>query len=263
MTFVDAHAAHTVVAAVDAPLIVPSDEGRRPCEAQVGQLFGRFNAGAYPANRSNPSFSPEPRGARLAGRLSWELDPEVRPAAGRRMCIEVYPHPAMIVLFALDTVIPYKAKRGRELLDLKDAYRRLLGHLETTCGPVLQLTGSALWRRLRSVTEAAVRKSELDAVEDEIDAIFCAYLAYLWATEPDRLMVLGDVTSGYIVTPAPAPTGATKSPGPISEVRLAEAPTKGQEELRAAFRQAVPRLTDHEVEALVRVAVEAGTQPPG
>jgi hypothetical protein len=54
------------VAAVDAPLVVPNETGRRPCEALVGQWFARFGAGAYPANRGNPCFLPQPRGARLA-----------------------------------------------------------------------------------------------------------------------------------------------------------------------------------------------------
>ena len=64
-----------LVAAVDAPLVVPNLTGRRPCEAQVSAAFGRFFAGAYPANRANPAFAPEPRGARLARRFGWSIDP--------------------------------------------------------------------------------------------------------------------------------------------------------------------------------------------
>ena len=60
-----------LVAAVDAPLVVPNLTGRRPCEAQVSAAFGRFFAGAYPANRANPLFADEPRGARLARRFGW------------------------------------------------------------------------------------------------------------------------------------------------------------------------------------------------
>jgi predicted RNase H-like nuclease len=63
----------------------------------------------------------------------------VLDSTGRRVCIEVYPHPAMVSLFPLDYVIPYKIKPGRDLPALTVAYRRLLDHLEGTCGAVLRL----------------------------------------------------------------------------------------------------------------------------
>lgn len=208
VAFVDRHATDTVVGAVDAPLIVSNETGRRPCEALVGQYFGRFGAGAYPANRSNPNFSPQPRGARLAAELGWQMDPSAAPGIGRRVCIEVYPHPAMVSLFPLDYVIPYKIKSGRELPALKDAHRRLLDHLEATCGALLRLDDSTRWRALRSTAAGAARKSELKAIEDEIDAIFCAYLAWLWATDRGQMVVFGDYATGYIVTPTPPPATA-------------------------------------------------------
>jgi predicted RNase H-like nuclease len=204
--FVERFATGTLVAAVDAPLVVPNETGRRSCEAEVGRLFGRYHAGAHPANRGNRMFVPEPRGARLAARFGWELDPAVRPAAGRKVCIEVYPHPAMVSLFALDRVIPYKRKRHRDVPDLRHAYARLLHNIETTCGAVLALPESPRWRDLRAAAAAATRKRDLAQIEDEVDAIFCAYLAWLWATHPDRMTVLGDLATGYIVTP-PAPPG--------------------------------------------------------
>jgi predicted RNase H-like nuclease len=207
VAFVSRHGTDTLVAAVDAPLVVPNETGRRPCEALVGQLFGRFGAGAYPANRGNPTFVPEPRGARLAARLGWEMDPSVTPEDGRRVCLEVYPHPAMVSLFPLDYVIPYKIKSGRDLPALTVAYRRLLDHLEDTCGAALRLADSTRWGVLRSTAAGAARKSELDAIEDEIDAIFCAYLAWLWATDRGQMTVLGDFATGYIVTPTPPPPG--------------------------------------------------------
>ena len=35
--------------AIDAPLIVPNAEGRRKCEALVGQFFRKYDAGAHPS----------------------------------------------------------------------------------------------------------------------------------------------------------------------------------------------------------------------
>jgi len=92
--FVSSSTAEALVAAVDAPLIVPNETGRRPCEAEIGELFARFGAGAYPANRSNPAFYPEPRGARLARSMGWDMDPNTRPGQGNKSasrCIPTQP----------------------------------------------------------------------------------------------------------------------------------------------------------------------------
>jgi predicted RNase H-like nuclease len=199
--FVQRHAPADCVVAIDAPLIVPNETGRRTAEALIGQRFGRFGASAYPANRTNPLFRP-PRGAVLAEDLALDMDPARAPVPGRRTCIEVYPHPAMVALFELDYVIPYKAKQGRDLDALKAAYERLLTGIQQACSGTLRLDDSRRWDELCILARSASRKSELKAIEDEIDAIFCAYLAWLWAEHGlTACEVLGDVTTGYIVTP--------------------------------------------------------------
>ena len=37
--------------AIDAPLVVPNATGQRPVDRLVTRQYGRFHAGAYPANR--------------------------------------------------------------------------------------------------------------------------------------------------------------------------------------------------------------------
>ncbi len=198
-----------VVAAVDAPLVVPNLTGRRACEAEVSAAFRRYSAGAYPANRSNPLFAHEPRAARLARRFGWGIDPATPVTSSTTLALEVYPHPAMVALFGLDTVIPYKLKVGRELPDLRASYTRLLDHLEATCGALMDLPGNGRWAQLRAVAAGATRKSELGRIEDEVDAILCAYLAWMWVHERASLTVWGDVREGYIVTPFPPHPDAT------------------------------------------------------
>lgn len=205
--FVAAHASGApVVAAVDAPLIVPNETGRRPCEAELARRFGRFHAAAHPSNRSRPWMQPEPRGARLAQRFGWSVDPGVRPSSGAGVAIEVYPHPAMVVLFGLDRVIPYKQKPGRDLDALRAAHIALADHMEAAFGDRLGLASSPRWAELRAGVATATRKVELGRVEDEVDAIVCAYLAWLWANEPERMEVIGDVDAGYVVVPCPSPS---------------------------------------------------------
>lgn len=251
--FVHHNAPSECVVAVDAPLIVPNETGRRTAEALVGELFGRYGASAYPANRTNPLFCP-PRGARLAQELGLDMDPAVAPGQGRRVCIEVYPHPAMVAMFDLDYVIPYKGKKGRDLDALKVAYERLIAGIEAACAGTLRLAESPRWTELCSLARGASRKSELEAIEDEIDAIFCAYLAWLWANEGlAACEVLGDVTTGYIVTPR-LRDGARPPGRPLRPSAPASANADHSARLEHAFRQAVPHLTDDEIRRLVKVA---------
>ena len=175
----------------------------------MSAAFRRYSAGAYPANRSNPLFAPEPRAARLARRFGWHIDPATPVSSSTALALEVYPHPAMVALFGLETVIPYKLKSGRELPALRAAYERLLDHLEATCGALMDLPGNDRWAQLRAVAAGATRKSELGRIEDEVDAILCAYLAWMWVHERASLTVWGNVREGYIVTPFPPRPDAT------------------------------------------------------
>jgi predicted RNase H-like nuclease len=217
--FVARHSPGDTVAAIDAPLVVPNRTGMRPCEAQVTREFGPYHAGAYPANRANPHFDP-PRGEVLADRFGWVTDPDVRPGPGVSVAIEVYPHPAMVVLFGLARVLPYKARPGRDVDALRAAFGALLGHLERVCGDRLGLARSARWAEIRHGVAVARRKSELRLLEDEIDAVVCAHLAWSWGRGDPAMRVLGDGRSGYIVVPGvppvpPAQRVRTGSPGSV------------------------------------------------
>jgi len=196
---------HASVVAIDAPLVVPNETGQRECERHVAKLFGRYNAGAYPANRRNPLFAPEPRGARLATRFGWDLNPGSSSSAGHSVAIEVYPHPAMVALFGLSTVIPYKSKKGRNLESRRASFDLLLDHIERGCGEQLQLDLSERWDEIRAIVGSAKQQAQLERIEDEIDAIFCAHLAWMWDTQRSRMTILGDFETGYIVIPADPP----------------------------------------------------------
>ncbi len=193
---------HPVVVAVDAPLIVTNESGRRVCEALITKAYSRFHAGAYPSNLGNPIFNP-PRGGALAGRLGWSLDPDHIPTTHTPVCIEVYPHPAMVALFSLGTVLPYKSRPHRTVEMRRAAFGTLVEKLETLTP--LRLTSNARWAELRSVVGSATRPVDLKNAEDEIDAIFCAHLAWLWQHDRSALQVYGSLAEGFIVAP-PAPT---------------------------------------------------------
>lgn len=113
--------------AIDAPLIVANATGNRPAEAALNKDFARFDAGAHPSNTGKPEFREQPRGARIAARLGLDINPR----SGRaRRAIEVYPHPATVVLFRLGRTLKYKNKPGRSLDQLRSELIVLFALLE-------------------------------------------------------------------------------------------------------------------------------------
>ena len=196
--WLDRAARTPVVVAIDAPLVVTNATGQRPCERMVSKQFGRFGASCHTSNLGRPWFDP-PRGAALADRQGWDMDAVGVSSEQRPVAIEVYPHPAMVALFALDGVIPYKGKAGRSVDFRRSAFRDLIGHMNEL--RPLELGTSDRWGVLGSAVDLASRQVDLDRIEDEIDAIFCAHLAWLWHHDRDAMQVFGDRATGSIVTP--------------------------------------------------------------
>lgn len=186
------------VVAFDAPLVVTNATGQRPAEAALNRDFRRFEAGAHPSNTTKPEFAGGPRAARLARALRLDMDP--RSSAGRR-AIEVYPHPATVVLFRLTRTLKYKAKPGRDLEGLKAELLLLMEGLADAAVP-MRVAGHDGWTALRAQVLAARRKSELRRAEDPVDAVVCAYVALYSHRRPDAVTIYGDVASGCIVTPS-------------------------------------------------------------
>ncbi|MEJ7832536.1 MAG: DUF429 domain-containing protein [Nocardioides sp.] len=202
--------------AIDAPLIVTNPTGSRAAEKALGKDFRRFDAGAHPANTGKPEFADGTRGARVSGLLGLDMNPR----SGRsRRAIEVYPHPATIVLFGLARILKYKHKQGRELELLRSELLVLMAHVESI------VTTDVTWSGLRQQVETATRKSQLRVVEDQVDAVLCAYVALFVDRWPERTTTYGDFATGYIVTPTLEPTlgepGVTDPPARPDGVRAA------------------------------------------
>jgi predicted RNase H-like nuclease len=188
------------IVAIDAPLIVNNPEGFRTAETAYNRDFQRFDAGAYPANTGNTLFDP-PRGAVLAAALDLDMDPASK---SNRRAIEVYPHPATIVLFELEKTLKFKkglfGERQRELLKLMTLVEGL-----DDASPRLRANRSVAWVELRRRVEAATKLAQLDRDEDPVDAVLCAYIALYWYSRPDDVTIYGDFETGYILTPSLPP----------------------------------------------------------
>jgi predicted RNase H-like nuclease/ppGpp synthetase/RelA/SpoT-type nucleotidyltranferase len=208
--------------AIDAPLVVKNEKGNRPAEAALNKDFARFDAGAHPSNTAKPELAGTPRGAALCQALGLDMNPR----SGRsRRAIEVYPHPATVALFRLGRTLKYKHKAGRDLELLRTELLALMGFLEglPEADPPLHLGED--WHELRRLVETATRKSELRVVEDQVDAVVCAYVALFVARRPGSTTTYGDLGTGYIVTPtlpadlAPSPRPPKPQAAPADPVR--------------------------------------------
>jgi predicted RNase H-like nuclease len=180
--------------AIDQPICVANESGCRPVEADLARaLMADFGCGAHSSNLSNPCWVP---GARI-----WDLlrklaengychNPMRIPAAeDGRHYFECYPHPAIVGLFDLDHILKYKIRRRTAR-----AWQQLLRLLQglASADPPITNVGSFVTERLAQNQDN----------ENKLDAIICAYVAaYWWKYGTERSTMIGDATTGYIVTP--------------------------------------------------------------
>ncbi|MBA2695507.1 MAG: DUF429 domain-containing protein [Actinobacteria bacterium] len=253
--------------AIDAPLIVVNPTGTRPGEAALNRDFARFDAGAHPANTGKPEFAGVPRGARLARAMHLDMDPR----SGReRRAIEVYPHPATVMLFGLGRTLKYKQKPGRTLAALREALLELMRRIEglADAPTPLQVRDHPDWCELRRRVETAQRKSDLRKVEDPVDAVLCAYLARYADQHPEGVTTYGDYATGYIVTPT-LPAGQRPEPRVPKQPSVTAAPAPGTGDVGpdlvhsavqayAALHPAVIAATTAYVELVTTLLDEAG-----
>jgi len=188
--------------AVDAPTLIPNESGMRLPDKLTHQHFGRYHAGCYPANLKRPfaqrtinlGLSLEKRGFQHADTIN--------PRQKGRYQIEVFPHPAMVNLFQLPRILKYKKGRLGDrkigLNQLRDYIFGVLPHLE----PALNLSNIADYTALTIDFENLSGK-QTKAVEDQLDGLICAYIgAYWWYWGSAKNLVLGDISTGYIVVPS-------------------------------------------------------------
>ena len=215
LTWIDTQVSPTepAIVAVDAPTIIANLTGMREADKLTHKHFGRYHAGCYPANLSRPFAQKTVEfGLCLEGR-GFVHAPIIEAQKLGRYQIEVYPHPATINLFKLDRIIKYKkgklAERQLELMKLCQYIVDILPSLEpslnlsfgtgilpVSCGTgKMPVSGSNL-------PEIPTSVATLKALEDQLDALLCAYIgAHWWYWGRERNLVLGDRTTGYIVIP--------------------------------------------------------------
>ena len=175
----------------DAPLVCPNATGSRPADRLTHTRFGRFHAGAHPANRAlcpRPLRIAEAVVARLGFEIGWQ-----RPRSAR-LAVEVFPHPAAVRWLRLERIVKYKrppaASRRAEFARMQ------------------RLLAACLRERFSELEENACLADVLAApwtkpAEDRLDAFLCALVGYHhWKHDGAKSEVLGDLETGFIVVPA-------------------------------------------------------------
>ncbi|CDN11947.1 MAG: DUF429 domain-containing protein [Richelia sp.] len=192
--------------AVDAPTLIPNDRGSRLPDKLTHKHFGKYHAGCYPANK-NLSFAERTInfGLELESR-GFVHAPSIEPRKSGRYQIEVFPHPAIVHLFGLQRILKYKKgrikERLQELFKLYNYITDVLPSLE----PALNLKSSFSEKTsgLFSIDffSSSPTGVKLKAAEDKLDSLICAYVAaYWWYWGEQHNLVLGNISTGYIVTP--------------------------------------------------------------
>jgi predicted RNase H-like nuclease/ppGpp synthetase/RelA/SpoT-type nucleotidyltranferase len=237
--------------AIDAPLVVTNPTGQRGCETELNRDFAKFEAGAHPSNTGKPEFAGTPRGARIAEALGLDMDPQSRAS---RRAIEVYPHPATVVLFRLGRTLKYKNKQGRDFTQLRTELLRLMDEIERLAQAAvpLRVGDHPEWIAMRGAVEHAQRKSELRRAEDPIDAVVCAYVGLYATRRPASVTTYGDFAGGYIVTPT-LPTDLTPAPPEPTPGVVSDAVARYAEQ-----RPALIATTEHYLALVKRLLDDAG-----
>lgn len=207
--FIAAHlpAGAPAVIGVDAPLRVPNLTGRRRADHEVSLAWGKFDAGAYPANRALLARNGIVRGEALVARLNGrfrcvETAPIPQQGTDRYIC-EVFPHPAHVTLFGLSRTLKYKRKPGRSPETIAAEFARYQQFLAGLAAGDPPLSGLDV---VTAIDASRRRGQALQELEEMLDAITCAYVAYYsWHHGPSCQHVYGSVAEGHILAPAPLP----------------------------------------------------------
>ena len=180
--------------AIDQPLCVANESGCRPVEGDLARaLMADFGCGAHSSNLTNPCWTPNARIWDLQRTLAaseYCHNPMAVPQAecGRHY-FECYPHPALLGLFDLDHILKYKIRHRDH-----SAWKELLGLLQGLASAEVPISNVGIF-----VTQGLAQNQDN---ENKLDAIICAYVAaYWWRHGTRRSTMIGDTSTGYIVTP--------------------------------------------------------------
>ncbi|MEO0541213.1 MAG: DUF429 domain-containing protein, partial [Cyanobacteria bacterium P01_A01_bin.105] len=190
-----------VMAAVDAPTIIPNSTGMRQPDRLAHQHYGRYHAGCYPANQGRPFAQRLVAFGQALEARGLVHAPALAPQQPGRHQIEVFPHPAMVNLFQLPRILKYKKGRLADRRVELNRLRQLILTVLPRLTPGLTITAADL-------PPVPATGRAMKSLEDRLDSLICAYVAaHYWWWGQARNQVLGSLADGYIVVPCPVFSG--------------------------------------------------------
>jgi predicted RNase H-like nuclease len=199
LSYIENHSSGSTCVAIDAPLIIPNKTGQRPCETLIGKLYGARHASSHSSNRL---LYPHAGSVLLASQLvsrGFRHAPDLKHLENQRVMVEVYPHPALLELFQLPSIIKYK--KGN-IAQKRSGQRELQERLKELSYFAPPLESTPRLSKFLATDTNLLWGAKLKGHEDELDAIVCAYIAYYyWFWGPCGSLLFGDLDSGYIILP--------------------------------------------------------------
>ncbi len=197
LEWVEACGGEDVWLGIDAPIIAKNPPGTsRPADKMVSSRFGRYHAGVYPANRVRCE-----RPVRLCRKLrrrGFSSNPFLPGRGGRRQ-LEIFPHLVQVAFFERPRIIKYKkgAVSARQA-GLSEFQAAIETHLTRQDPPLLPSPALA---ELLGEDPRTLRGAALKSLEDRLDALLCAYMAFYFQTWGEtRCEIIGDHAEGYIIS---------------------------------------------------------------
>lgn len=159
--------------AIDMPLARTPIVARRPSDDAIARAFGRWHCATHSPSADRPGALSD----RLRAELAVAGYPLRTDGAARGGLIEVYPHPALVILAGETRRLPYKAGNSARYwpgvplaerrIRLRAQWQRIAALLETRIAGV----ADRLPPLAADATGAACK-----AHEDMLDAIVCAWI---------------------------------------------------------------------------------------
>ena len=206
-----------VLVAIDQPIIVPNLDPSRPVDLVARSLMSRLRSAAQSASRNQgPMFGDNApvwgfisrigplhyvgRTTDLADNRTFVDFESARNAADQTHLIEVYPALALPALEHefMDRRRAARYNPQRPNFSLDDW--QLVCKTVSRWGDELGLQALSQWaREMVEPWDSAERPEKRH--QDKIDAALCLIIALLWRRQIPRVCVVGDLDTGYIVTP--------------------------------------------------------------
>ena len=158
---------YPVFIGVDAPLIIPNEEGNREIEKNFNKDFSKFKISMLPVNRKLLSkYSQKIRSEELYKKL-LELG-YTQDYENKKTVFEVYPHATIATLFHNNTILPYKRKKGRSSEFIKEQLCTYRNYLQKIFSK----------HTIFETDIKQIKGQKLKNFEDMFDAMICAYTLF-------------------------------------------------------------------------------------